>query len=156
MANAALAVPEKADERTDTAYRFNHAIPAGRSSTFKVAEEIPLAERIMLANLGLDAMLSYSANGEIPQRVRDGLREAVTLRQNADAAARVLGELSDELERAGTEQSRIRDNLTAAGADTEAGAAYLARLRAIDERIDAVNEKYDTAQAAARDARKAY
>jgi hypothetical protein len=154
--NAALAVPEKADERTGSVYRFSQTLPAQRSVTFTVAEEIPASEQLNLAGMSLDNVIAYASNGEIPQRVRAALQQAVTLRQAVNAAQNTRDELERALERARTEQSRIRDNLTAAGADTEAGARYLLRLREIDAQIDAINADYDAALAAFRAANEAY
>jgi hypothetical protein len=154
--NAELAVPEKADERTDSVYRFSQTLPARRSVPFQVVEEIPQSERLSLTGMGIDGFASYASNMEIPQNVRAALRQAVALRTAANAAATSVNELDGELQRAYTEQARVRDNLTAVGTDTPAGAQYLDRLREIDTRIDTINADYDKALAASRAATGAY
>jgi hypothetical protein len=154
--NAELAVPEKADERTDSVYRFSQTLPARRSVPFQVVEEIPQSERLSLTGMGIDSFASYASNMDIPQNVRAALQQAVALRTAANAAATSVNELDGALQRAYTEQSRVRDNLTAVGTDTPAGAQYLDRLREIDTRIDTVNADYDQALAASRAATGAY
>jgi hypothetical protein len=156
--NAALAVPEKADERTESVYRFKRALPARQSFSFQVVEEIPQDERFSLTGISIDSpeFVSFMSNREIPENVRAALQQAASLRQAASVAAARVDEIGADRKRAETEQARIRDNLTAVGADTEAGSAYLARLREIDTRIDTINADYDTALAASRAANKAY
>jgi hypothetical protein len=154
--NATLAVPEKADERTDSVYRFSQTLPARRSVPFQVVEEIPLSERLNLTGMSVESFVSYASNAEIPQNVRTALQQAVALREAANAAATRVNEIDSELQRAHTEQSRVRDNLTAVGTETPAGAQYLERLREIDTRIDTINADYERARAAARAAAGAY
>ncbi|MDR1231391.1 MAG: DUF4139 domain-containing protein, partial [Spirochaetaceae bacterium] len=154
--NAELAVPEKADERTDSVYRFSQTLPARRSVPFQVVEEIPQSERLSLTGMSIDSFVSYASNVEIPQNVRTALQRAVALREAANAAATRLNEIDGELQRASAEQSRVRDNLTAVGTDTPAGAQYLERLQEIDTRIDTMNADYDKALAASRTATGAY
>jgi hypothetical protein len=154
--NAELAVPEKADERTDSVYRFSQTLPARRSVPFQVVEEIPQSERLSLTGMSIDSFVSYASNAEIPQNVRTALRQAVALREAVNAAATRVNELDGELQRAYTEQSRVRDNLTAVGTDTPAGAQYLDRLREIDTRIDTINADYDKALATSRAAAGVY
>jgi hypothetical protein len=154
--NAELAVPEKADERTDSVYRFSQTLPARRSVPFQVVEEIPQSERLSLTGMSIDSFASYASNMEIPQNVRAALQQAVALREAANMAVTKVNELDGELQRAYAEQSRVRDNLTAVGTDTPAGTQYLDRLREIDTRIDTINADYDKALAASRAATGAY
>lgn len=156
--NAALAVPEKADERTESVYRFNRLLPARQSLSFQVVEEIPASERLSLTGTSVESpeFVSFMSNREIPENVRAALQQAAALRGAANVAAARVDEIGAELTRAESEQARIRDNLTAVGTDTQAGGQYLARLQEIDTRIDAINADYDKALAASRAANKAY
>jgi chromosome segregation ATPase len=106
--------------------------------------------------MSIDSFLTFASNMEIPQNVRAALQQAVALREAANTAAAQVTELDTELTRAQTEQARIRDNLTAVGTDTPAGAQYLTRLQEIDTRIDTINADYDKALAASRAANRAY
>jgi hypothetical protein len=121
-----------------------------------VVEEIPQSERLSLTGKGIESFVSYASNAEIPQNVRAALQRAVALREAANAAASRVNEIDGELQRASAEQSRVRDNLTAVGTDTPAGAQYLDRLQEIDTRIDTINADYDKALAASRAATGAY
>jgi hypothetical protein len=156
--NAALALPEKADERTDSVYRFNRTLPARRSFSFQVVEETPASERFSLTGTSIDSQefVSFMSNREIPENVRVALQQAAALKEAANAAASQVNETDAELTRAQTEQDRIRDNLTAVGTDTPAREQYLARLQEIDVHIDTINADYDKALAASRAANRAY
>jgi hypothetical protein len=136
---AELVEPANADERTANLYRFDQSLPAKGVLTFKVKEEIPLSERITLAQLRPDIFLSYTTNQEIPANVRTALAKAVGLKRIADDAVSNQAELQSQLSRLVLEQDRIRRNLEAAGNQSPQGQDYLKRLASLDGEIDSLN-----------------
>jgi hypothetical protein len=149
-------VSPKADEQTDSAYRFKLALPANRETTLAVSERRPVSERITLLGLRTDAFLSYSTNQEIPARIRTALTRAVELRRAVDAADANVRELETQKARLISDQDRIRRNLEAAGNQTQQGQEYLRRLVALDGEIDATTSNLDKAIADAKAAQQAY
>jgi hypothetical protein len=142
---AELAEPRNADDRTATLYRFNRNLPARETLTFNVREETPLSERITLAQLRPETFLSYATNQEIPANVRAVLNRAIELRRIADEATTAQAQLESQLSRLISEQDRIRRNLEAAGNQSPQGQEYLRRLAALDNDIDSLNSRIDTA-----------
>ncbi|MDR0688752.1 MAG: DUF4139 domain-containing protein [Spirochaetaceae bacterium] len=137
--NATLAEPSSFYERTDSLYRFALTLEAGGERTFTVKEETPLTERITLAQLGFDSLLSYVSNEEIPASVRAALGRGVELRQKIAEAETALSALEIRLTRLISEQDRIRRNLEAAGNQSTQGQEYLRRMAALDGEIDTLN-----------------
>ncbi|MDR2758255.1 MAG: DUF4139 domain-containing protein [Spirochaetaceae bacterium] len=150
--NATLSEPASFYERTDALYRFILALDAGGEHYFTVKEERPLAERITLAQLGLESLVSYASNGEIPPAVRAALTQGVELQQKTVAAKTALTALETQRTRLIAEQDRIRRNLEAAGNQSIQGQDYLRRMAVMDGEIDALNTAMAEAEKNLRDA----
>jgi hypothetical protein len=140
-----LVEPKTADDRTANLYRFNQNLAAKTTLTFKVREESPVSERITLAQLRPEAILSYSTNQEIPANVRTVLTRAIQLKKITDDAAIAQAQLEAQRTRLVSEQDRIRRNLEAAGNQSPQGQEYLKRLCDLDKEIDNLNASIDAA-----------
>ncbi|MHC6203613.1 DUF4139 domain-containing protein [Breznakiellaceae bacterium SP9] len=159
-----LAEPESFTEKTNTLYRFVQTLPAAKSGaqsaagilTFTVKETMPVSERITLANLRLESLLSYSTNSEIPADVRAALQQAIELKQAVNAAENERANINRLRDQQVTEQDRTRRNLEAAGNQTSQGQEYLRRMAAQDAQIDSLNAQLDTALKAVQAAQKVY
>jgi hypothetical protein len=137
--NAALTEPASYYERTDSLYRFALILDAGEEHYFTVKEESPLVERITLAQLGLDSLVSYASNEELPSPVRAALMRGVELQRKITEAKNALAALETQRTRLISEQDRIRRNLEAAGNQSTQGQEYLRRMAVMDEEIDTRN-----------------
>jgi hypothetical protein len=153
---AALSEPEKAESQTLNHYRFERALPASGQLTFSVVEETPIEETVMLARLGVDALVSYSSNQELPQNVRDAFAEALALRRAAEKETTSLAQAQERYTRLTAEQERIRKNLEAAGRETQAGKDYLSRIAALDGEIDACVKQSEEAKERAQAEKEKY
>ena len=156
ISGAVLAEPAKADEKTDDAYRFRIALPAGSERTFVVREQSPAQETVVLSQLRLDSFLYYTSSKEVPAKVKDALSKAVEFKRKADDAQKSLDALVEKRNEKIAEQGRIRDNISAAGNDSQQGKEYLKRLAAADAEIDSLSARIDAARGAVKDARAAY
>ncbi|MDR0878434.1 MAG: hypothetical protein LBN21_10300, partial [Treponema sp.] len=155
-AGTTLAEPAKFDERTGTVYRFTKDLPKTGELAFTVREEMPLSERITLAQLRPETFLSYASNQEIPARVRTALQKAVELKQKADEETASQQALETQKTRLVSDQARIRQNLEAAGNQTQQGQEYLKRLVSMDSEIDTLNNKIEDARNKVKQAQSAY
>jgi hypothetical protein len=149
-------VSPQANEQTPNSYRFNLTLAANGETTLTVCEHRPMAERISLLPLRLDALISYTSNQEIPANVRQALQRAVELRRAVDTADAAVRETEAQRVRLIADQDRIRRNLEAAGNQTQQGQEYLRRLVSLDSEIDALSANLQRAEANARAARQAY
>lgn len=154
--NAVLAEPSSFYERTDSLYRFALTLDAGEELAFTVKEESPLTERITLAQLGLDSLLSYVSNEEIPAPVRAALGRGIELQQKIAEAGTALSALEIRLTRLISEQDRIRRNLEAAGNQSVQGQEYLRRMAVLDGEIDALNTAIAEAEKNLGDAQNSF
>ncbi|MDR2842658.1 MAG: hypothetical protein LBV52_05600 [Spirochaetaceae bacterium] len=154
--NTKLTLPGKAAEQTANVYRFNMELKANDLVNFSVKEENPAAQSIVLTNLSIEAFLSYSTNGEIPQNVRSALERAIMLKRQTQNEQKLYRDMQDEYNSLATEQERTRKNIEAVGNTTELGTQYLLRLTQQDAQLDSLNEKMQTQRNVMQQTQKAY
>jgi hypothetical protein len=153
---AELVEPAAFEEKTDSLYRFMLALPAGGQSRLTVKERLPAQERIVLASLGTDPLLSWSSSTELPARFREALRTAIELRRKAEDARRLVADLQSRRTELVNEQNRIRQNLAAVGRDSTQGQQYLKRLMDSETELDALAARTEEARLASQAAQSAY
>jgi hypothetical protein len=137
-------------------YRFMLDLSAGGQSRLVVKERMPAQERVVLASLGTEPLLSWASSAELPARFRGALRTAIELRKKAEDARRLQTELQSRRTELGNEQARIRQNLVAVGRDSTQGQQYLKRLMASEEELDALAARAEEARVATQTAQSAY
>jgi hypothetical protein len=155
-AGASLAEPARAEEKTNSLYRFTRELPARGELTFTVREETPVMEQLRLVQFRPETFAAYITDGEIPADIRAALGRAMELEVKAGEAAEALTEIEARRGRFTADQDRIRRNLEAAGNQTPQGQEYLRRLAALDAEIDALSSQAEEAGKTARAARTAY
>jgi hypothetical protein len=156
LSGATLSSQIKADEETNSVYRFNKILPAKKRTNFVVAEESPSEERYSLANFSVDSFFSYASNMELNQNVRAALNKLAELKRETEKAKTLLNEAQDTLKTFQDEQQRIRNNITAVGPETEAGKTYINRLTALDDSIDTATREYRALQDSVKEKTKAF
>ncbi|MCL1928832.1 MAG: DUF4139 domain-containing protein [Treponema sp.] len=154
--NSTLLEPSKYLEKTDSLYRFEHTLRANGELVFKVREEVPVAERVVLGTLRTDSFVSYSTNQEIPANVRTALARAVELKRRNEAAVQAQNELTARRTRLVAEQDRIRQNLNAVGTGSDLGKEYMRRMTDLDNEIDGLNKEQEKAAELVRSTQKEF
>ncbi|PAP80928.1 hypothetical protein B1759_06065 [Rubrivirga sp. SAORIC476] len=145
---ARLIAPTAAEESTPDAYRFRVPLAPGATDSLVVTEAQTLSERIGLASLSPERILSLArADGEIPADVRAALRRAADLRRDLAETERREVELRNELATIERDQTRIRGNLEAIDNDTDYGRRLLATLDEQETRIEAIRAEQAEVQA---------
>ncbi len=156
LAGSTLTSGTKPVERTQELYRFDIEIAPSSSVDFSVDEEVPGQERIVLAGIGIDALLAYSSSRDIPESARKKLAEAAVLRRAIDDAKRRQSELQTRKNELTSDQDRIRRNLEAAGRDTEQGKQYLKKLSDAEKSIETTSSQIEAAKTQVQQAQSAY
>jgi chromosome segregation ATPase len=115
-------------ETTDTWYRFQESIPAGKTKTLKVQEEIVQGETIAILPSDLGQLEFYSRIGEIPQEVRNALVKAMSLKSAMVDTERQIKERQQELAGIAQEQPRIRENMASVSQTSQYYTRLLSKL----------------------------
>jgi hypothetical protein len=98
-------------ETTDRWYRFQQLLPAGKTGTLMVKEEIIQGETIAILPSDLGQLEFYSRMGEIPKEVRDALVKAFSLKSAMVETERQMKERQQQLAEIRQDQQRIRENM---------------------------------------------
>ena len=109
-----LLEPEKPLETTDTLYRFKTTVPAGKSASTTVKEELVNYETVEILPMDIGTMDFYAKTGEISKGVRDALAKAITLKQQLEQLRRDAQAQQTQIAQITQEQVRIRENVKVA------------------------------------------
>jgi hypothetical protein len=115
-------------DTTDSLYRFREAVPAGKTVTLAVREEIIQGETIAILPSDVGQLEFYSRMGEIPKDVREALLKAMALKSVMVDTERQLKERQQQLTGITQEQQRIRENMATVSSSSQYYTRLLAKL----------------------------
>jgi hypothetical protein len=113
-----LVEPAKADEATESVYRFKGKVAAGKQSKLTVRQEIITGQQIEILPCDIGQLELYSKTGEIPKPVRDALAKAVSMKYAMTDTTRQIAQRQKRIGEISQEQTRIRENMKTVGANT--------------------------------------
>lgn len=134
-----LIKPAEPAEKTESVYRFEVKVPAGKTEPFAVLEEHVRAEAMAILPTDVGQLQWYASNREVPQDVRKALTTALAMKKKISDLESHLGRLTSELQTIERGQDRLRRNIQTVGKDTELGRRYLKKLSQEEDRIDELN-----------------
>jgi hypothetical protein len=109
-----LLEPQKPLETTEALYRIKTSIPASRSGSVTVKEELVNYEYIEILPMDIGTMDFYAKTGEIGKAVRDALAKAISLKQQLEQLRREAQAKQAQINQITQEQVRIRENVKVA------------------------------------------
>jgi hypothetical protein len=115
-------------ETTETLYRFQESVAAGKTATVTVTEEIIQGETIAILPADLGQLEFYSRMGEIPKDVRDALLKAMSLKSALVDTERQMKERQQQLAEITQEQQRIRENMATVSTTSQYYTRLLTKL----------------------------
>ncbi|MGC4031086.1 MAG: hypothetical protein QM754_04980 [Tepidisphaeraceae bacterium] len=123
-------------EQTDKRYRFKVVVEKGKTESLKVTQQQPVSQTLQLLDTDLNALIFHSKQGVIPQKVRDALVEAIKRRQALADLERQTAEKGQAIERIGTEQNRLRENMRVVDKNGQYYGRLLAKLNEQESQIE--------------------
>ncbi|HRX85466.1 MAG TPA: DUF4139 domain-containing protein [Phycisphaerae bacterium] len=133
-------------EKTETLYRFEDDVAAGKTAKLTVTEERVYSETIAVLPADLGQLVSYSRMGEIPQDVRQALAEVIRRKQALVDTDRKIQDRTQQIQTVTTEQERIRENMKT----VDKASQYYARML---EKLDTQENQIEKLQAEIMDLR---
>jgi hypothetical protein len=115
-------------DTTDSLHRFRESVPAGKTVTLAVREEIIQGETIAILPSDLGQLEFYSRMGEIPKDVREALLKAMALKSVMVDTERQVKERQQQLAGITQEQQRIRENMASVSSSSQYHTRLLAKL----------------------------
>jgi hypothetical protein len=143
------------EETTDNFWRFKRELGPGTSEDFTVTETTGGERTYYLSSTGLDEVEGFLSSGFIDERVAQGAREVVALR---DAVANLTEEekqLTQERAQLFKDQERIRANiesLKSGASQRELAERFVTKLNEQEDRLETIGRELERV---AREKRKA-
>jgi len=155
VANRKLVEPAEPLEKTPQVYRFETKVPAATTGKFLVREEQIEGQSIEIMPCDIGQLQAYSTNGEIPQKVREALTEAITRKQALANAQRELAELEQRIQTLRKEQGDVRANMGALDRNSQSFQRFEKKLLDLETQIETLQKQIEDKRAAVNTARGA-
>lgn len=106
-----LVEPEKADERTRSAYRFRVTVEAGKTAALKVVETRPISELVRITDRDIDQVRVLLQMPQVSPTLREALEAIVAMQTELATLAAQRAEKETRIREIEAEQERIRKNM---------------------------------------------
>jgi hypothetical protein len=134
----------KPDETSNSYYRFRVKVAPGTTEKLEVAEYYPQENTYALSTISNDVILMVLKTQDIQPEVEAALRKLLAKKDQIAAVQRELQERHDEVNRIGTEQARIRENMKSLKGSAEEKALvqrYVTSLNQQEDRLAKLNSE---------------
>lgn len=143
---ASLTAPKSPADQTDSLYRFEVAVAAGKNASFTTAQE-----RVDYSQLSFDSfserdMLSYHQQGQVSEKVLAAFREAQRLRQLVRETEERIARLNAEREQLSQDQARVRENMKVLDRNSPLYAQYVKDFTEQEQRVKEIRDGLKNAQ----------
>jgi hypothetical protein len=138
-----LAEPKEPTERTRDMYRFSVAVDAGKSTTLRVKETLPLQESILLMESGIDQILHYQQAKEVGHKVKEALQKVVQLRGKLDDARTQRIRLDQRTAEITAEHARIRENMQRLQQNSDLYNRYVKKLDQQETELETLRKEIE-------------
>jgi hypothetical protein len=106
-------------EVTDSLYRFELPVPAGKSASLRVQQQHVEWQSVEILPTDLTALVTYSQLKAIPQPVQQALIKAIQFKQAVVDTDRFLAQVRQDKSELSAEQDRMRQNMQAVSPGTD-------------------------------------
>src|SRR5262249_30055575 len=127
--------PKPAETAADV-YRFELKVPAGASKTLSVTEERDIAQSYQLSNAGDEQIKVFLQNPVTSAKVKEGLKQDMSLRWAVAKTQREIAELQRQLNTITQDQVRLRANLKEMPSTAKAYKRYLEKFDQQETQIE--------------------
>jgi hypothetical protein len=136
-----LVTPKKPTETTDTLYRFELTVHAGKAASLEVQQQQTIWQGIDILSSDTSGLLIYAQNAAIPQPVKDALNKAIALKQAVVDTDRDLTQLRQDKSDLSAEQDRMRKNMEAVSPGTDYYKKLLSKLDAQETQFEQMEKQ---------------
>ncbi len=141
-----LVEPKKADQETDSLYRFEVDLAAGKTAALSVVQEWMQSQSLQLLQYDLNTLLGYAKNGKVSQAVVDAFKKAAAIQADINASEQRLAQLDQERQAIDADQTRIRQNMGSIDRQAEYYTRLLKKLNDQETRLEEIKTTRDQEQ----------
>jgi hypothetical protein len=149
-----LVAPKEADERTSSVYRFRVEVPAGKTVSLAVAEELPRTDQFILAGGSPQTIRLYLQRSELSGALKAALQKVAELQDQLANLSSQRTQREARIKEIEQEQQRIRENMRELDRQGELYKQYVNKLTAQETEFEGLRAQIKelSAQEAARKA----
>lgn len=149
-----LLEPAEPLEKTPAFYRFEVKVPATKTGKFDVKEERIDTQSVAILPTDIGSLQMYATNGEIPEKVRTALADAMKRKNALSAAEHELNQLQQRIQALRREQDDIRKNMAALDRSSQGYQRFEKKLLDSETQIETLQKQLDDKRAGVDKARK--
>jgi hypothetical protein len=153
--NWKLVDPPAPDELTDSLYRIERTVRAGKLLKLPIRQEMTRQEQLQIFALDPAKLELYVKLTSISPKVRDALAQVMDMKREMASTQQQLDERVREVAGMSGEQSRIRDNMRAVAPSTDYYARLIKKLDQQETQIEAWQKEQVSLQTQLDSQRKA-
>jgi len=139
-----LVEPKQPASETGQVYRFEIDIPADKTASLTVAQEITTRQRLAATDYDLPTLLAHASSGKASSAVVDAVRKVATMRASIVAVERDLESAAAERQMITSDQERIRQNMGSIEKGTDLYRRYLAKFDEQENRLAELEKTTET------------
>ncbi len=147
QADRELVEPAEALEKTPAFYRFETKVPGGKAGKFLVKEKRVDTQAIGILPSDIGQLQFYASSGEIPEKVRTALAEAIKRKNALVGAERELNEIQQRIQALRREQADIRANMGALDRNSQGYQRFEKKLLDTETQIETLQKQLDDKRA---------
>jgi len=128
-------------EETASLFRFEVAVPQGKTTEIEVAQEITFSQTIGILNYDTQTMLAWHQQGKLSKAVLDAFKMAQNKQGEIGKVNAELMKLDQERNEITADQTRVRENMKAIDKSTELYTTYIKQFGDQEKRIREIGEQ---------------
>ncbi len=131
-----LVEPKQADERTESIYRFEVPVEAGKSAKLVVSEERPMSQTVALVSTDNDTIAMYMRAPKISDQLKAAMQKIITMKTAVADVEKQIADREARLKEIGDEQDRIRKNMEQLDRNSDLYKSYVDKFAAQEKEFE--------------------
>jgi hypothetical protein len=150
-----LVAPAKADERTDTVYRFMLPVPAKDGAKLDVVEGYQDLQATLVSTIDSNTLVVYMQNGKMSPEVRAALQRVRELQAAIQDTRNQRAQAEAQIRTITEEQNRIRANMNSLDRTSDLYKRYVTKLGEQETQVEKLRATIDQLNQTEQTQRKA-
>lgn len=141
-----LVTPAKADNETQTHYRFVVEADAGKQVELPVISERTMRQSMGVLDMDMSSLIAFHRDGKLSNAAMEAVRKAAGMQAAINETDRQINALNEQTRAITAEQSRIRGNMGTVERTSQLYTRYVTKLNEQETELEDINDRRNAAQ----------
>ncbi len=141
-----LVTPAKADNETQTHYRFVVEADAGKQVELPVVSERTMRQSMGVLDMDMTSLIAFHRDGKLSSAAIEAVRKAAGMQAAINETDRQINALNEQTRAITAEQSRIRGNMGTVERTSQLYTRYVTKLNEQETELEDINDRRNAAQ----------